>query len=125
MLGLPYFHHRNGSQEARLNALGRRRLPRRHETSFNIARSWLPLNIRELRTVSCLVLLIGASTEFEVHPRSMHASDVHEESSRITEAQIDEQSANHDLYGRQSFDSGPLADAGERIAIFNVLDSYR
>ena len=27
--------------------------------------------------------------------------------------------------GKQPFDSGPLADAGERRAIFNVLDSYR
>lgn len=32
---------------------------------------------------------------------------------------------DHDLPKRQPFDSSPLADLGERRAVFSVLDSYR
>ena len=32
---------------------------------------------------------------------------------------------HHDLQTKQPLDCSPLADPGERRAIFNVLDSYR
>jgi len=35
------------------------------------------------------------------------------------------EASDNGLHGKLPFDSGPLADAGERKAIFVVLDSYR
>lgn len=55
----------------------------------------------------------------------MNVSNAQSEPYERNDQQYGEGNNEAGLQGTQPFGSGPLTDAGERRAIFNVLDSYR